>query len=380
MPHHMPLPEHLTYTSSRYVANSDPGPPERPPSRIPPGMELEHRENLTGFHPAMRTSLHPWGMQRHRRELPFRTEFHDLKQRDERVDRVFRHAKAKIENSGRATTSPYKNPVIDDVALALQEAYAQGVLETAPHGWADAGTQTPSTVHREKGITRVTKGTVTRKVKDKKNPRRQAAIRDLEEIKLRRRYGSVYDNPTLMRKNFNEFLLPRAQDIVQYFDDTREGGPGTEFLCPVQAYSHGDLVRSNSDPPRLARVRRRTPGTDDLQFILGLASALNEQRLQATRGPDPIVHHGFLPDAVQVQTRPMRSRSASIARPKKKTKHRAARSAEVPTNSQGRRSWTSSCMSCDTNATLFSEPSSSDYASASSQAGQKRVRQKKRLR
>ena len=259
------------------------------------------------------------------------------------------------------------------MSLALQEAYADEILRSAPRGWADAATQTPGSMYRKKGKTGVTRGTVQRKALARTNPRRAAAEADLKEIELRRRYGSVYGNAD-KRLYVNEFLVPRAKDIAQYFHDVSVGHP--QYLDAPTAYAMGDLRRSATDHPRVATVRTQFDGRQ-FQDAAHLAGKIMDQRGMAVWDPYVQSEHA------QVQTAPMRRRSATAirdkSRPKAPAKKKATSAQPLGLNSQGKRSWaetsygTAESWSCS-----GASGSDSHFSSASSGfAEQKKTQRRK---
>ena len=250
---------------------------------------------------------------------------------------------------------------------AFQEAYAEEVLRSTPAGFADSSTQTAGTVYKDQGKTKVTKDTVSRK--PRRNPidvwaRRDAAINDLEDIKWRRRLASP--DPATYRTHdyIQQFLIPRAKDIQEYFTASREGGPGTDMLDAPTAYSMGDMRRSHLDDPVTANARRRF---DPRAFTHAMAIARGMEAMRVRALNDAIAAGS----RVGVQTQPMRVKSASVTHAKTKPK-RNARSLETYLGGE------KPSMADTVFGSRYSETDgsnvSSHYSSASSGSGrQKRV-------
>lgn len=365
----LPLPENLNFTTSRHVGGDESTWQDRRAARertsknykkdAPSKSErVKHfrrpqarsREYYDQLQPNMAPGMTTWVTRGHRRiakdlQHPGHPAFRD--------------------------PQPYQDIDVEDTALALQEAYAGEILRSAPWGWADAATQTPGSIYRKKGKTRVTEGTVTRKAQTRTNARRAAAEADLKEIELRCRYGIVYGPSAGFREYFHDFVVPRATDVADYFQDASEGRE-SEYMDAATAYTMGDLRRSRTDHHSVA-VQRTRFDPRVFQAAALLAGGLMSERENAMW--DPVVQS----EHAQVQTAPMRRKSATAIRgnPRQKptTKKKTASAQPLGLNSQGKRSWAST--DTPSSSAYGSAASSSVYGSAASNAGQKRIRRKK---
>ena len=362
----LPLPEHLNFTTSRYVglANSDPADRGRSKKYKKDAPSEDERETV--FH-------RPFPKSKEYEELvatrtpDFTSNFYET-----RIPKARRAIARDPKYPPWQTkeTPPYSDGLLDHMSLALQEAYADEILQTAPQAWADAATQTPGTVHRKKGKTGVTKGIVKRKALDRTNPRRAAAEADLKEIETRRRTerdGHGYTAAGL-RQDFDMNMLPRAKDIAQYFQDASEG-KDSEYIDAATAYAMGDMRRSQKDK---AGHNRTQFNALEFQDAAVMAGELMGQRFEAFWHGRPSTEHA------QGGTAPMRRNSATAIRgktqPKPVPKKKAGSAGALGRNSQGKRSWASTeYATTASNRSDVSIPST-NYASASSSAAQRKAR------